>query len=135
MNSAEDKTYENETRGSSDLEFIIDKQKKEILQLKKDKDILNEEVQATNIIELNHKELNGKLRKEIDELKLANIQAVENVKKEADKLMVNHICKHQNAKELVLLDKELKEVKEDNKKLAKQIEDLKEESKDMLLYP
>ena len=117
MNSAEDKTYENETRGSSDLEFIIDKQKKEILQLKKDKDILNEEVQATNLVELNHKELNGKLRKEIDELKLANIQAVENVK------------------ELVLLDKELKEVKEDNKKLAKQIEDLKEESKDMLLYP
>lgn len=135
MNSAEDRTYENETKGSSDLEFIIDKQKDEILQLKKDKDILNEEVQATNIIELNHKELNGKLRKEINELKLANIQAIENVKKEADKLMVNHICKHQNAKELVLLDKELKEVKEDNKKLAKQIEDLKEESKDMLLYP
>lgn len=135
MSSAEDKTYENETRGSSDLEFIIDKQKKEIFQLKKDKDILNEEVQATNIIELNHKELNGELRKEINELKLANKQAVENVKKEADKLMVNHICKHQNAKELVLLDKELKEVKEDNKKLAKQIEDLKKEAKDMLLYP
>ena len=135
MNRAEDITYENETKGSSDLEFIIDKQKDEILQLKKDKDILNEEVQATNIIELNHKELNGKLRREIDELKLANIQAIENVKKEADKLMVNHICKHQNAKGLVLLDKELKAVKEDNKKLAKQIEDLKEESKDMLLYP
>ena len=135
MNRAKDITYENETKGSSDLEFIIDKQKDDILQLKKDKDILNEEVQATNIIELNHIELNGKLRREIDELKLANIQAIENVKKEADKLMVNHICKHQNAKGLVLLDKELKAVKEDNKKLAKQIEDLKEESKDMLLYP
>ena len=30
---------------------------------------------------------------------------------------------------------EIKEVKEDNKKLAKQIEDLKKEAKDMLLYP
>tara|TARA_R100000734_G_C3291667_1_gene83421 strand:+ start:533 stop:799 length:267 start_codon:yes stop_codon:yes gene_type:complete len=37
--------------------------------------------------------------------------------------------------ELTSKDKAIEEVKEDNKKLAKQIEDLKKEAKDMLLYP
>ena len=37
--------------------------------------------------------------------------------------------------ELTSKDKVIEEVKEDNKKLAKQIEDLKKEAKDMLLYP
>ena len=37
--------------------------------------------------------------------------------------------------ELTSKDKLIEEVKEDNKKLAKQIEDLKKEAKDMLLYP
>ncbi len=37
--------------------------------------------------------------------------------------------------ELTKKDETIKEVKEDNKKLAKQIEDLKKEAKDMLLYP
>ena len=36
--------------------------------------------------------------------------------------------------ELTSKDKAIEEVKEDNKKLAKQIEDLKKEAKDMLLY-
>ena len=42
-----------------------------------------------------------------------------------------------NLKEIELMsnDEKLKEVKEDNKKLAKQIEDLKKEAKEMLLYP
>ena len=37
--------------------------------------------------------------------------------------------------ELTKKDETIKEVKEDNTKLAKQIEDLKKEAKDMLLYP
>jgi len=42
-----------------------------------------------------------------------------------------------NLKEIELSSKDdiIKEVKEDNKKLAKQIEDLKKDAKDMLLYP
>ena len=37
--------------------------------------------------------------------------------------------------ELTTIDDIIKEVKEDNKKLAKQVEDLKKDAKDMLLYP
>ncbi len=37
--------------------------------------------------------------------------------------------------ELTSKDEKIKEVKEDNKKLAKQIEDLEKEAKEMLLYP
>ena len=42
-----------------------------------------------------------------------------------------------NLKEIELTTKDdiIKEVKEDNKKLAKQVEDLKKDAKDMLLYP
>ena len=42
-----------------------------------------------------------------------------------------------NLKEIELTSNQtkIKEVKEDNKKLAKQIEDLEKEAKDMLLYP
>ena len=42
-----------------------------------------------------------------------------------------------NLKEIELSAKDdiINEVKEDNKKLAKQVEDLKKEAKDMLLYP
>ena len=42
-----------------------------------------------------------------------------------------------NLKEIELTSKDdiVKEVKEDNKKLAKQVEDLKKDAKDMLLYP
>ena len=42
-----------------------------------------------------------------------------------------------NLKEIELSSNQTKitEVKEDNKKLAKQIQDLEQEAKDMLLYP
>ena len=42
-----------------------------------------------------------------------------------------------NLKEIELTSKSntISEVKEDNKKLAKQVEDLKKEAKEMLLYP
>ena len=96
--NAEDKTYENEVQEVVQLKNIIDSKEAEITSLKS----------------------------VIDDLKLAKVQAVEEAKKEADNLMMNHICK--NAKEL-------NEVKEDNKKLAQQITDLKKEAKDMLLYP
>ena len=96
--NAEDKTYENEVQEVVQLKNIIDSKEAEITALKS----------------------------VIDDLKLAKVQAVEEAKKEADNLMVNHICKN---------EKELNEVKDDNKKLAQQITDLQKEAKDMLLYP
>ncbi len=52
-----------------------------------------------------------------------HVLEIEEVKKEADKLMVAKVTKYEN--EIAELKKELKEVKDDNKKLAKQIEDMK----------
>jgi len=52
---------------------------------------------------------------------IQHILEIEEVKKEADKLMVAKVTKYEN--EIAELKKELKEVKEDNKILAKQIED------------
>tara|TARA_R100001530_G_scaffold27722_2_gene22066 strand:+ start:759 stop:971 length:213 start_codon:yes stop_codon:yes gene_type:complete len=52
-----------------DLEDTIAKQNDKIYQLEKDKDLLKDEIQALNLVEQNHKELNGKLRQEIDQLK------------------------------------------------------------------
>ena len=50
-----------------------------------------------------------------------HVLEIEEVKKEADKLMIAKVTKYEN--EITELKKELKEVKEDNKILAKQIED------------
>ena len=50
------------------------------------------------------------------------VKIVDDVKREADKLMMNKISKYE--KEIADLKKELEEVKADNKKLAQQIEDL-----------
>ena len=50
-----------------------------------------------------------------------HVLEIEEVKKEADKLMMAKITKYEN--EIAELKKELKEVKDDNKKLSKQIED------------
>jgi len=109
---AEDKTYENETQESIQLKNIIDSKEAEIATYQSKQMALYEEVK--------------KLKNENDELRLFKIKAVEKAKKEADSLIVNKCLKYEN---------EIKEVKEDNKKLAKQIEDLKKEAKDMLLYP
>ena len=54
---------------------------------------------------------------------IKRITEIEEVKKEADKLMMAKITKYEN--EIAELKKELKEVKDDNKKLAKQIEDMR----------
>ena len=54
---------------------------------------------------------------------IQHILEIEEVKKEADKLMVTKVTKYEN--EIAELKKELKEVKKDNKILAKQIEDIR----------
>ena len=54
---------------------------------------------------------------------IKRITEIEEVKKEADKLMIAKITKYEN--EITKLKKELQEVKDDNKKLAKQIEDMR----------
>ena len=50
----------------------IDSLKKEIWDLKKEIDRLKEELQLIEIIERDHKELNGKLRTELAAMKIAN---------------------------------------------------------------
>tara|TARA_R100000231_G_scaffold92954_1_gene69851 strand:+ start:42 stop:239 length:198 start_codon:yes stop_codon:yes gene_type:complete len=52
-----------------------------------------------------------------------HVLEIEEVKKEADKLMMAKVTKYEN--EIAELKKELQEVKDDNKKLAKQIEDIR----------
>ena len=54
---------------------------------------------------------------------IQHILEIEEVKKEADRLMIAKVTKYEN--EITELKKELKEVKDDNKKLAKQIEDMR----------
>ena len=54
---------------------------------------------------------------------IKHILGIEKIKKEADALMLNKISKYE--KEIADLKKELQEVKDDNKKLAKQIEDMR----------
>ena len=54
---------------------------------------------------------------------IQHILKIEEVKKEADKLMIAKVTKYEN--EIAELKKELQEVKDDNKKLAKQIEDIR----------
>jgi len=54
---------------------------------------------------------------------IERIMEIEEVKKEADRLMIAKVTKYEN--EIAELKKELKEVKKDNKILAKQIEDIR----------
>ena len=49
------------------------------------------------------------------------VKIVDDVKREADALMMNKISKYE--KEIANLKKELQEVKDDNKKLAQQVEE------------
>ena len=89
----------NETRS---LKNIIDSKEAEITSYQSNQMALYAEVK--------------KLKNENEELRLFKIKAVEEAKKEADSLMIDKCLKYEN---------EIREVKEDNKKLAKQIEDLK----------
>ena len=56
------------------------------------------------------------------EKEMDKFEAIEEVKKEADKLMMNKISKYE--KKIADLEKELQEVKDDNKKLALQINEM-----------
>ena len=76
--------------------------------LLKEIDMLRDELTINTLI-------NDKKDTQIEQLKLDKVKAVEEVKKEADRLMINKCTKYEN---------EIKEVKDDNKKLAKQIEDM-----------
>ena len=53
---------------------------------------------------------------------IKHILGIEKIKKEADALMLNKISKYE--KEIANLKKELQEVKDDNKKLALQINEM-----------
>ena len=103
------------------------------ISLKKKVDLLKEEIQATNLIEQKHQELNGQLRKEIDQLKLDKIKAVEDAKKEADKLMINKIISHKKQK--VLSDGIIRNLSKVATDKTKEIKQSKKEAKDNLLYP
>ena len=61
------------------LSEVLKDKDKEILELKKEIDRLNEYVQNLEIIETNHQKLNGKLHKEIAKLKVANKQLEDKV--------------------------------------------------------
>tara|TARA_R100001443_G_scaffold4557_3_gene13141 strand:+ start:2713 stop:2970 length:258 start_codon:yes stop_codon:yes gene_type:complete len=63
---------QHDNRGDLDLIKRIELLEKENLNLKKEIDRLNEELQLIEIIERDHKELNGKLRTEVGKLKIAN---------------------------------------------------------------
>ena len=116
-----------------DLEDTIAKQNDKIYDLEKKIDLLNEEIQNNNLIEKKHQELNGKLRAEIDQLKLDKIKAVENTKKEADKLMINKIISHKKQK--VLSDGIIRNLSKVATDKTKEIKQLKKEAQDSLLYP
>ena len=55
-----------------DIKETIDSLKEENLKLKKEIDRLNEELQLLEIIERDHKELNGKMHTELAKLKISN---------------------------------------------------------------
>ena len=62
-----------------DIKETIDSLKKENLKLKKEIDRLAEELQLIEIIERNHKELNGNLRTELAKLEISNKKLEEKV--------------------------------------------------------
>ena len=61
------------------LSEVLKDKDKEILDLKKEIDRLNEYVQNLEIIETNHQKLNGELHREIAKLKVANKQLEDKV--------------------------------------------------------
>ena len=57
----------------------IESLEKENLKLKKEIDRLNEELQLLEIIERNHKELNGNLRRDLAKLEKSNKELIDKV--------------------------------------------------------
>jgi len=68
----------NDNEGMQNLK-TIDSLEKENYELKKEIDRLKEELQLLEIIERDHKELNGKLRTEVGKLKIANKELEEKI--------------------------------------------------------
>ena len=68
----------NDNEGMQNIK-TIDSLEKEIWDLKKEIDRLNEYVQNLEIIDKQHQEMNGKLHKELAKLKIANKELEEKV--------------------------------------------------------
>ncbi len=126
QNKLEDKTYENETQESTQLKNIIDMKEAQITTNQSTQTALYAELKRLKVVEEEHQKLNGRLRLEISELKLEKVKAVEEAKKEADNLMINKCLKYED---------EINEIKKDNKKLAKQVQDLEETNKMLYEHP
>ena len=63
---------QHDDRGNLDLTKRIESLEKEIWDLKKEIDRLNEYIQNLEMIESQHQEMNGKLHKELAAMKIAN---------------------------------------------------------------
>ena len=71
--------YKDDNRGDLDLTKRIESLEKEIWDLKKEIDRLNEYIQNLEMIESQHQEMNGKLHKELAAMKIANKKLEEKV--------------------------------------------------------
>ena len=117
LSSSQHSKKNNMTEDNKDLQ--IKALVTELNNIKKDFAIKLEEIQALYLeikqqksINEDHQKLNGRLRLELEELKLNKVQAVEDAKKESDELMMKVISKYE-----------------------KKIKELKEEADEMLQYP
>ena len=117
LSSSQHSKKNNMTEDNKDLQ--IKALVTELNNIKKDFAIKLEEIQALYLeikqqksINEDHQKLNGRLRLELEELKLNKVQAVEDAKKESDELMMKVISKYENKKK-----------------------QLKEEADEMLQYP
>ena len=70
---------QHDDRGDLDLTKRIESLEKEIWDLKKEIDRLNEYIQNLEMIESQHQEMNGKLHKELAAMKIANKKLEEKV--------------------------------------------------------
>ena len=117
LSSSQHSKKNNMTEDNKDLQ--IKALVTELNNIKKDFAIKLEEIQALYLeikqqksVNEDHQKLNGRLRLELEELKLNKVQAVEDAKKESDELMMKMISKYEN-----------------------KIKELKEEADEMLQYP
>ena len=117
LSSSQHSKKNNMTEDNKDLQ--IKALVTELNNIKKDFAIKLEEIQALYLeikqqksINEDHQKLNGRLRLELEELKLNKVQAVEDAKKESDELMMKVISKYEN-----------------------KIKELKEEADELLQYP
>ena len=94
------------------LKNIIDSKEAQITAYQSTQTALYDDVKRLRSVSEEHQKLNGRLRLEISDLKLEKVNIVEEVKKEADKLMIEKIKKYED-----------------------KIRRLKNDAKDLLNYP